>query len=216
MSGESVAIAASLVVATAAWAFMFLPSREGIWPRTWVSASALTLTAVIALAAVDRLGDVVGPITAVELGIGLAVGAAWLVATHLGYAVIAAVLPGFGAQVQDLYGMRAEEPSTGRTVGPVVAMGVAEEAVFRGVLQGLGGFALGLAAYAAVQLFERKWALVLAAVLGGAVWGAVFAWRDGLVAPVVAHVVWTGTLTFLWPLGRTEIRRRGTADAAGA
>ena len=76
-----------------------------------------------------------------------------------------------------------------------------------------------MVAYTAVQVFERKWALALAALLGGAVWGALFAWRLGLVAPVAAHVLWTGVLTFLWPLGEEEpvtATRPDTARAARA
>src|SRR3546814_18721934 len=76
-------------------------------------------------------------------------------------------------------------------VGPIAAMGIAEELLFRGVLQGVGGLALALVAYTAVQVFERKWTLAVAALLGGAVWGALFAWRAGLAAPIVAHVLWT-------------------------
>lgn len=217
MTGEALALGAALVVACGGWAFMFLPDRRGVWTRTWITAGALVTTSVVALASLGRLGEVAGPFTAVEVGLGVAVGAAWLVATHVGYAVISGVLPSFGDQVEDLYRL-GDEDTVARMVGPVVAMGVAEEALFRGVLQGVGSFALGLAAYAAVQLFERKWALVLAAVLGGAVWGALFAWRDGLVAPVVAHVLWTGLLTFVWPLGgpRPPATRRGTAPAAPA
>ncbi len=217
MSGETIALAAAVAVACAGWAFMFLPDRRHVWTRTWITAGALLATSVVSLVALDRLGDVTGPFTATEVALGVAAGAAWLIATHVGYAVISRLLPSFADQVEDLYRL-GDEDTTARMVGPVVAMGVAEEALFRGVLQGLGGFALGLVAYAGVQLFERKWALVLAAVLGGAVWGALFAWRDGLVAPVVAHVLWTGLLTFVWPLGdqRPPATRQGTAPAAPA
>lgn len=216
MSGEAIALAAGLAVACAGWAFMFVPDRRGVWPRTWITAGALLATSIVALAALDRLGDVAGPFTVTEVALGVAAGGAWLAATHVGYAVISRIVPSFGDQVQDLYRL-GDGDTAARMVGPVVAMGVAEEALFRGVLQGVGGFALGLVAYAAVQVFERKWALVLAAVLGGAVWGALFAWRDGLVAPVVAHVLWTGLLTFVWPLGdERPATRRGTAPAAPA
>jgi len=216
---DGVAVGAALLVAVAAWAAMFLPDRRGIWPRTWAAAVALTATAVGCLAAVDRLGEVVGPLDAAEVAVGLGAGGAWLVATQVGYRVLAWLSPAFGAQVRDLYRLREGEASTARMVGPIVAMGVAEELLFRGVLQGVGGFALALSAYTAVQAFERKWALALAALLGGAVWGLLFAWRDGLVAPVVAHVLWTGVLTFLWPLGDEEpvtATRPGSAPAAPA
>jgi len=216
---ETAAVLVALAVAVAAWAAMFVPDRRGIWPRTWGAAAALSATAIACLLAVGRLGEILGPVDATELAIGLVVGGAWLVATHLGYRVITWLVPSFGAQVRDLYRLRDGDATPGQMAGPIVAMGVAEELLFRGVLQGVGGFLVGLVAYTAVQAFERKWALALAALLGGAVWGALFAWRYGLVAPVVAHVLWTGVLTFLWPLGDEEPvtpTRPGTAPAARA
>ena len=200
MSTELVVIVTSLVVAFGAFAYMFALPRRGVWPRTWVAAGVVGATAVVGLAVLGRLDEVVGPLTVVELAIGLAAGGAWLVATHVGYAVVTWIFPGFGRQVRDLYRL-GDEDRAARMVGPITAMGVAEELLFRGVLQGVGGVALAIVAYTAVQVFERKWALALAALLGGAVWGALFAWRAGLVAPIAAHVLWTSMLTFVWTLG---------------
>lgn len=215
MGPETVAVVACLAVAAGAWAFMFLPGREGIWPRTWIAAGALIVAATASLHALGRLREVAGPFTAEELAIGLAAGGAWLLATHVGYRIITWVLPSFGRQVGDLYRLRDGDSTVGQMAGPIIAMGVAEELLFRGVLQGVGGFALALAAYTAVQAFERKWALALAALLGGAVWGALFAWRLGLVAPVAAHVLWTGALTFVWPLGDEQPVTGGPASGEG-
>ena len=200
MTTELTVIVASIAVAFAAFAYMFALPRRGIWPRTWVAAGAVGVTAVVGLAVLGRFGEIVGPFTATELAVGLAAGAAWLVATHLGYAVLTWIFPAFGHQVRDLYRL-SDEDTSARMVGPIAAMGVAEELLFRGVLQGVGGFALALVAYTAAQVFERKWALALAALLGGVVWGGLFAWRGGLVAPIAAHVVWTSMLTFVWTLG---------------
>lgn len=185
--------------ATIAWAGMFLPPRRGIWPRTWVAAAFLTVVAVLGLAALDRLGSTIGPVNATEVAVGLVVGGGWLTATHVGYRILHWLFPGFGDQVRDLYRL-GERDTTRRMVGPIVAMGVAEELVFRGVIQGALGLPVAVAAYTAVQLFERKWALCVAALLSGTVWGLLFAWRDGLVAPIVAHLLWTGMLTFVWTL----------------
>src|SRR5690606_37433953 len=127
-------------------------------------------------------------------------GGAWLVATHVGYAIISWLLPAFGDQVRDLYRL-GDEDTASRMVGPIAATGVAEELRFRGVLQGVGGVVLALVASPAVRVFGRKCALALAALLGGVVWGALFAGRGGLVAPIVAHVLWTGMLAFVWTLG---------------
>lgn len=192
-------LAAGLLLAVGVWCFLFLPPRRGLWTRTWIAAPVLTAYAVGALAATDRLDAVVGPVTPAEVGLGLGVGGAWLVATHVGHAVLCRVFPGFLAQVDDLYAV-GDRSRLWSTVGAVVAMGVAEEVFFRGFVQDRVGLVAAVAAYAAVQAVERKWALVLAALLGGTVWGLLFWWSGGLVAPVVAHVLWTGMLTFVWPL----------------
>jgi membrane protease YdiL (CAAX protease family) len=195
-----VLIAAGLVLAVAAWAFLFRLPREGLWPRTWVAAPMLIAYSLAALAADDRLGETLEPITPLEVGIGLGVGAAWLVATQVGHRILCRLFPAFLAQVNDLYRIRDEGTPLWSMVGAVTLMGVAEELLFRGLVQGGIGLAAAVAAYTLVQAVEGKWALGLAALLGGLVWGVLFWWRDGLVAPVVAHVLWTGTLTFLWPL----------------
>lgn len=192
-------LVAGLFLALGVWCFLFLPPRRGLWTRTWVAAPILTAYAVGALAAEDRLADVVGPITPFALGLGLGVGGAWLIATHIGHAVLCRLFPSFLAQINDLYAIR-DRNRLWFTVGAVVMMGVAEEVFFRGFVQDRVGLIAALAAYTAVQAVERKWALGLAALLGGAVWGLLFWWSGGLLAPVVAHVLWTGMLTFVWPL----------------
>ncbi|HEU5151418.1 MAG TPA: CPBP family intramembrane glutamic endopeptidase, partial [Iamia sp.] len=193
-------IAAGLVLAVAVWAFLFRLPRPGLWPRTWLAAPLLIAFALAALAADGRLRSTIEPVTPVEVGIGIGVGAAWLVATQVGHRILCRLFPAFLAQVNDLYRIRDEGTPVWSMAGAVTLMGVAEELLFRGLVQGGIGLAAAVAAYTLVQAVEGKWALGLAALLGGLVWGLTFAWRDGLVAPVVAHVLWTGTLTFLWPL----------------
>ena len=202
-------IAAGLVLAVAAWAFLFRLPREGLWNRTWVAAPMLIGYSLVALAVDDRLRTTLEPITFIEIGAGIGVGAAWLVATQVGHRVLCRLFPAFLAQVNDLYRIRDEGTPLWSMVGAVTLMGVAEEMLFRGLVQGGVGLLAAVATYTLVQAVEGKWALGLAALLGGLVWGLLFAWRDGLVAPVVAHVLWTGTLTFIWPL-----RGCGAPDAA--
>lgn len=203
---EIAVVIGAVIVATAAWAYLFLLDRDDIWPRTWVAAAVLSAYSLATLAALGRLDTVVGPVTLAEVGIGLGVGGAWLVATHVGHAVLCRLFPAFVAQIRDLYQL-GEGDRVRRLVGPVVAMGVAEELLFRGVVQSVAGFAVGVAVYTAVQLVERKWALVLAALLGGLVWGGLFAWRGGIIAPVAAHVLWTTMLTFVWRLNGCDADR---------
>ncbi len=193
--GDWTAVAAGALVATAMWVFMFRRPREGIWPRTWIAAGVLSAYAVAA----TGIHHLLGPISASEFLLGVAVGGVWLAVTHAGAFIIGRLVPPFFDEVADLY--RLAERSSWRSVaGPLIAMAVAEELMFRGVVQGRAGLAAAIVVYGAVQLVERKAALVLAGLLSGAVWGTLTLWRHGLVAAIVAHAVWTLTLALIWPI----------------
>ncbi len=205
--GEILAVSGGFVLAVATWIFMFRLDRRDIWPRTWVAAAVVSAYAIGASAALGEVDTLLGPVSAQELAIGIAAGGAWLLATHIGVRVLGRVVPSFLRELSGLYHL-AEGDTAARIVGPLIAMAIAEELLFRGLIQGTAGFAVAVVAYGAVQLVERKWILVLAALLGGVVWGALFAWRDGLVAPIVAHALWTTTLTLVWPLPTRALSTR--------
>jgi membrane protease YdiL (CAAX protease family) len=204
--GSAAAVAGGVAVAVAMWTLMFRVDRGTIWQRTSIAAVVVSGYAVAAVAALGRIRRLLGPVSPAELGIGLAAGVAWVIATHLGADVLGRVAPSFVDQVADLYDLAG--PGSAIPMGSaLVAMAVAEELLFRGLIQGEAGIVVAVVLYAAVQVVERKWPLVLAGALCGLVWGGVFAWRGGLVAPVVAHIVWTSTLTLAWPLRSTGAAR---------
>lgn len=204
-------VVGALVLAALAWAFVFRLPASGVWPRTWVAAVVLSACSVATSASGGHLGGLLGAVDPTSIAVGLAVGVGWLVATHLGHAVLDRALPGFGAQVSRLYSLQTGD-RVATMVGPVIAMGVAEELLFRGTLQGRIGLLGALTAYTAVQVVTGNWALVLAGALCGAVWGTLRWWQGGLLAPLLAHVVWTTSLTFLWPLGGRGVHGVGTPD----
>lgn len=209
---DGVVLALGLAAAVGGWWYLFRLPPDGLWTRTWVVGVALGAYAVVALAVGDRLTTALGPVGPPTVAAGLAVGAAWLVATHVGHLVLCRMLPGFLEQVTDLYSLR-EGDRVRDMVGPVVVLATAEELFFRGVVQGHLGLVGSIAVYTAVQLVAGRWALTLAAALGGTVWGLLAWWTGGLVAPVLAHVLWTSALAFVWPL-RGCGARPGAADAA--
>ncbi len=169
------------------------------WNRTWMVGTGLVVYAVAALSATDRLGTVVGPIDLARAGAGLAVGVVWLVATPIGYRILHRLSRTFGARVRELY-ERGQNDPVRIVVGPLLLMAVAEELYFRGFVQGAGGLAVGVAVYVVVQLPARNWALTLAALLCGSLWGGLRELTDGLLAPVIAHAMWTAVLTLVWQL----------------
>ena len=202
----TLAAAAVLGLALAGWAFVFVPERTGIWRRSRITAGVLTGASILALRRSGELSDAVGGVSLPAVVAGLAVGGAWLVATHAGHWVLCRVIPSFVDQVRDLYSIAAGDRRSDVLVA-LVAMAVAEEFVFRLVAQRTFGLVIAVAAYTIVQGVERNWALMVAAVAGGTVWGLLYGWQDALVSPLIAHVIWTGALTFVWPL-------RGCGDVA--
>ena len=194
-----------VVIAGAMWAYMFRLETRDLWPRTWVAAGVLSAYGVGATVALGDGRQLIGPISPVEVLIGLAVGIGWLAATHLGAAVLGRVWPSFLEEVSDIYRLGGgNDPA--RVVGPLAAMAAAEELLFRGLIQARVGLLVGVAVYAAVQVVQGKRALVLAAAACGVVWGGLFDWRHGLVAPFVAHAVWTICLTVVCPIARRTDR----------
>ena len=77
-------------------------------------------------------------------------------------------------------------------------------------MQARAGLLVATLAYARVQIWERKVVLIVAALICGATWGALFAWRDTLVAPVLSHVVWDLAIMVFLPVG---IGRAATTEA---
>src|SRR4051812_32082295 len=154
--GDLAAVAGAVLVAVGMWFLMFRGDREDIWPRTWIAAAVLSTYAVVAAALLGELDIFVGPVSPKDALVGAVVGAAWLVATHIGANVIGRLMPGFREQLDDLYALTGRGAAV-RMVGPLVAMAVAEELLFRGLIQGRAGLAIAVAAYVGVQLVERKW-----------------------------------------------------------
>lgn len=188
-----------LVVTVAGWAFIFALPRPGIWVRSWTAAGVLVAVSAVALWRAGELGEAVGTRSLSAAFVGIGAGIAWVVVTQIGHQILCRLLPSFIEQVRALYSIAAGDRRLDVAIA-LVALAVAEEFVFRMVLQREFGIVAGIIAYAAVQAIERNWALMLAGALCGTVWGLLYAWQDNLAAPLVAHVIWTGTLTFFWPL----------------
>lgn len=193
-------VAAGLCVAAAAWAWMFLPGRSGFWTRATLAGAAIAAYAVIA----DGRGmRKLFPTDSTEVAIGIA-GAAVLYAVFwIGDRLLRWSLPALSAEVGDLYRVRAEtQPKNMPWV--LLVIGPAEELFWRGFVQHRAGFLVAVAGYALIHLWERKLILVTAAAVGGLFWGALFAWRGSLVAPIVSHLLWDLAIIVYFPLRKTR------------
>ena len=196
-------VAAGLVVAALAWSWLFTSPRDRFWPSA--AASGLVIGAYGAAAQRSLLERLLTP-TLTDLAVGVA-GAALLYAVfRVGYAVLSRLVPSFPALVSDVYRFQGRT-GTLALVLTLLAVGACEELFWRGLVQDRAGFPLALAGYTAVLLWHRNWALLLAAAVGGAFWGGLFAWRETLVAPIVCHALWDVAVAVWFPLGRVPLRR---------
>ena len=147
------------------------------------------------------LGELLRP-TVVDVAIGVAAAVVLYGVFWAGDRILRRWLPQRAAEVDALYQVRSV-PHSERLPIPAVLLlvGPCEELFWRGLVQARAGFAIALAGYAAVHLWDRKAVLVLAAVVGGAFWGALFAWRGTLVAPIVSHALWDLAVIVWFPFG---------------
>ena len=114
--------------------------------------------------------------------------------------------PGLAPQLARLYSTAgAHGPAA---IGLLVAA-VAEEVLFRGLLYDLLADlgptrAVGLTAlvYGAAQLGTGAWMVAVAAAALGAVWGMLRASTGRLVAPLLAHLVFSAVVIVILPLVR--------------
>ena len=194
----SVAVVAGLVLAAVAWGALFGLGRADFWSRAAVAGAAIGAYAVVVQRAEleDLLRPTVADVTIGVVGAGVLYGVFWA-----GNAVLHRWLPGVATQVDDLYDVRSvRRPARLPIAAVLLLVGPCEELFWRGLVQERVGFVVALAGYAAVHLWERKAVLVLAAVVGGAFWGAIFTWRGTLVAPLVSHALWDLAVVLWRPL----------------
>lgn len=192
------AVLVGLVVAAVAWGLLFALGRRNFWPRA--AAAGATIGSYALVVTRDELPDLLRPkVEDVALGVA---GAAVLWAVFwLGDRLVLRLLPRLSAEVDDLYAVRGE--TSARTMPLVLSViGPAEELFWRGLVQSRAGIAVALAGYALVHVWERKPILLLAALVGGAFWGFLFAWTGTLVAPIVSHLLWDLAIIVWFPTRR--------------
>jgi hypothetical protein len=192
-------VAVGLVLAAIAWGLLFALGRDGFWPRA--AAAGATIGAYGLVAQHDELGRLLRP-SVVEVVIGIAAAAVLWAVFWIGDRLVTRLVPKLSAEVDDLYAVRGETTSA-RMPFVLAVIGPAEELFWRGLVQQRAGVAVALVAYAVVHVWERKPVLLLAALVGGGFWGALFAWRGTLVAPIVSHLLWDLAIIVWFPTRRS-------------
>lgn len=140
--------------------------------------------------------------------IGILAGVALYLATVI-FVLFVRRWPAFSRHVTDLYGRRGRLPVP---VAVALASGLTapgEELFWRGLFQShlaQGGgrtsaAVLTWAVYVAVNAVSASLPITAAAVVAGALWGALALWTGGVLASLLCHAVWTGLMVALPPPG---------------
>ena len=196
-------VAIGLVVAAVAWGLLFALGRDRFWPRAAAAGSVIGLYGLVAQR--RSLGELF-ELEAIDVVIGVVSAAVLWAVFWIGDRLVAVLVPCLSADVDDLYAVRGETTAA-RMPFVLAIIGPAEEIFWRGLVQQRAGLAVALVGYALVHLWERKPILLLAALVGGAFWGALFAWTGSLVAPIVSHLLWDLAIIVWFPTRRAAGER---------
>jgi hypothetical protein len=86
--------------------------------------------------------------------------------------------------------------------------GPGEEIFWRGFLQEqlmrrigrFRGYLTATAVYAGVHVFSGNLVLILAALVAGAFWGALYLWKKDLLAQIISHSLWSAFIFAVFPI----------------
>jgi hypothetical protein len=129
------------------------------------------------------------------------------------FVVVASRWRVFRTAVASAYGRASDVPLARELVLSLALAVPGEELFWRGFTQqSLAVSAAGPAVAALVawalyvvgNLPSRSLPIVMAAVVGGAVWGALAWWSGGVVAPLASHILWTGLMLAVPPSAAGE------------
>jgi len=115
--------------------------------------------------------------------------------------------PIFSQGINQVYGLRSNEPRWLIAVLLIFPIGPGEELYWRGLIQRTfaekygSNFGLIIAslAYALVHLPTLNPPLIMTALIGGLVWGSLYKFTNSLVPGIVSHVLWDLMIFIILP-----------------
>jgi uncharacterized protein len=143
--------------------------------------------------------------TARDALIGAGVGVAMTAATYPLYELAVELFPELAAQVAADYTLVPTEAAAAYLPRLLIVV-LAEELLFRGSWlranhHDVTPAALhSLLAYGLSQMGWGSFAVILASVICGSIWLATAKWTQSLIAPLIAHAIWSSVVLLFWPL----------------
>ena len=189
------------------WFLMFSPLTKdcfNFWLMMGTSA-AMLLALTLSFDGKKMLKALACRNIATQVFLGIAIAAALWGIFWLGDKISQLMFSFARSQVDDVYGMKSD--ISPRTVGMLLLflVGPAEELLWRGFIKrrlfdcyseskanpGLWAMAVTTAAYTLIHIWSCNFMLIMAALVAGTVWGALYAIRPRwLPALVLSHAIW--------------------------
>ncbi|MDZ7724860.1 MAG: type II CAAX endopeptidase family protein [candidate division KSB1 bacterium] len=200
---------AGVILAFILWWIMFVHPPLNFWILMAVSTLTLTVIGLTADPGMLRSWN----LRMVAWGIGSALvlwGIFWIgnELLQLINAHVVEILPERSIQLQSVYANRDAIPQPLLILLLAFPVGFGEEVFWRGLVQkqlqhrlsnGLG-YAAGVALYAGVHIVTGNGLLIIAALVCGLYWGAIY-WKTGSLVPVlISHMIWDPLIFVLFPL----------------
>jgi hypothetical protein len=190
-----------VLLAVLGWAFTFgLP-----WGNFWVKigCTVVVVTAYSLLWQKPRIR-----FTRPAVAFGLVSAAVLYAMFFAGDAVAPLVVSEARTQVGGIYGLGEGSSRVGIFLLLFFVTGPGEEIFWRGFLQRaleqrwgvVPGYLAATLVYGGVHVFSGNLMLILAALVAGAFWGALYAWKHDLAALIVSHAFWSAFIFAVVPI----------------
>lgn len=198
----------TILLAAVLWTVMFSPWTAPHVNFWWMmTGSALILSVLATLFRPGWWLEVKWNPSNIFLGAGIAV-ALWLV-FWVGDKVSTLLFDFARPQVNLIYGMKEGESSWLLAVLMLFLIGPAEEIFWRGYVQHTlsarlnpnAGFVVATALYALVHAGSCNFMLIMAALVAGIVWGALYRFFPGRFAAIIlSHSLWDAAVFIFFPI----------------
>ena len=195
----------SLVLASALWIIVFLLQPYDFWISLSLT-TFLMMTLSLGINGED-LAKTFGKVNPRMIIYGVASGLLLYGFFYFGFQIIKST-PFLALGVHNVYGLRLSKPAYVIALLLIFPIAPGEETYWRGLVQRRlterigckAGFVLSAATYALVHLPTLNPTLILTALIGGLVWGALYQFTDSLVPGIISHALWDVLIFVILPL----------------
>lgn len=202
------ALILTVLLAFALWFFLFSPWTKGM-VNFWIAISLASL--VLSIIALSRRKQIINELNINWQSIvaGIFIAAALWGIFWIGDKVSSMMFDFEKSQVASIYSMRDGHSKWLIAMLLLLIMGPAEEIFWRGYLQKTlqtiinpnAGCVTGVVLYALAHLWSFNFMLIMAALVAGLVWGAIYRFfPKSLPALIISHSLWDVIVFVVFPI----------------